>query len=88
MNNSLMQTQMESLMKTVSNCLVEALVVVSLCTLGLCKNKKKLNDTQVMQMTLVLTVALVLVDSLSPSLSGPLRQGVGFGVGAMMVGFP
>ena len=80
--------QMQNLMKTVSNCLVESLVVVTLCTLGLCKNKKKMSDQQIMKMTLLLTVALTLVDSLSPSLSSSLRQGVGFGVGAMMVGFP
>ena len=80
--------QMKLLMQKTLNCLIESLVVVTLCTLGLCKGKKKMSDQQVAQMTLLLTAALVLVDELAPALSGPLRQGLGFGVGAMMVGFP
>lgn len=80
--------QMKTLMKNAMSCLVEALVVVTLCTLSVINMKKTLTDTQVTEMTLILTLALVLVDQLAPSLSGPLRQGIGFGVGAMIVGFP
>jgi len=82
------KTQLKELTKSVLKCLTEALVVVSLCTLGLCKNKKKMSDQQILQMVIVLTTALALVDRLAPVLSGPLRQGIGFGVGAMIVGFP
>ena len=82
------KTQLKELTKSVLKCLTEALVVVSLCTLGLCKNKKKMSDQQILQMVIVLTTALALVDRLAPVLSGPLRQCIGFGVGAMIVGFP
>ena len=80
--------KVKEMMKSVSACLIEALVVVTLCTIGLCKNKKKLSDQQILQMTILLTCGLSLVDQFAPALSASLRQGLGFAVGAMMVGFP
>lgn len=85
---SALNVNLQKLTKSAMSNVVEALVIVSLCSLGLCKGKKKMTDAQLLQMVVVLTVALVLVDQFSPSMSASLRQGLGFAVGAMVVGFP
>ena len=84
---SALNVNLQKLMKSASANVVEALVIVSLCSLGLCKGKKKLTDSQLLQMVVVLTLALVVVDSFAPVMSASLRQGLGFAVGAMVVGF-
>ena len=80
--------QMKLFMKNVTHCLLESLVVVTVLSFGLCNKKMKLTDEKVGLMIALMTMSLVLVDQLAPSLSSPLRQGLGFGAGACLVGFP
>lgn len=68
-------------------CLVEALALVAVCMSGMCKKNLKPNKAA---LKLAFSIALVftLADLYSPAMGRALRQGAGFGVGAMMVGFP
>ena len=69
------------------NNLVEALALMSVCMSGLCRNKIALNKAGA-KLTCVIALALTIADTYSPATGRALRQGAGFGVGAMLVGFP
>lgn len=68
-------------------CLVEALALVAVCVSGLCKKEMEL-DKSTAKFALSIALVLTVADLYSPALGRALRQGAGFGVGAMMVGFP
>tara|TARA_B110000914_G_C15491070_1_gene460654 strand:+ start:713 stop:988 length:276 start_codon:yes stop_codon:yes gene_type:complete len=91
MNNSLIKAasrvELQKKITVLLGCLIEALALVSVCLTGLCKNKLKL-DKSTGVLTLTIALALCVCDLYAPAMGRSLRQGAGFGVGAMLVGFP
>lgn len=91
MNNSLTllsnRLDMQKKLTVFLGCLVEALALVSVCMTGLCKKKLKM-DKNALKLALTIALSLSVADLYSPAMGRALRQGAGFGVGAMLVGFP
>ena len=83
----LKRVDMQNKLTVFLGCLVEALALVAVCVSGLCKRQMELDEKTGV---LVLTIALALCvsDLYAPTMGRSLRQGAGFGVGAMLVGFP
>ena len=69
------------------NNLVEAVALLVVCASGLCQKEVAMNKAGAKLAALV-ALALTLADLYSPEMGRSLRQGAGFGVGAMLVGFP
>jgi hypothetical protein len=61
-------------------------LVVAIAAVLLPKNKPDFEA--VIALALVAAATFAIIDTLVPSLSAPLNMGVGFGIGANLVGFP
>ena len=84
---SLTRADLQDKAKVFLGCLVEALALVAVCMSGLCKKKLK-PDKEALALALTMAAVLCVADLYAPAMGRALRQGAGFGVGAMLVGFP
>ena len=86
LQNLVSRAELNKKLNVFLGCLVEAVALLAVCLSGLCKTKVSLNKSGA-KLALVVALALTLSDIYSPPVGRALRQGAGFGVGALLVGF-
>ena len=88
LSSLLQRAELQKKLQVFLGCLVEAIALVAVCMSGLCKTKKLGLNKSTAKFAVSIALVKSVADMYSPALGRALRQGAGFGVGAMMVGFP